>query len=66
MMRNVFNNPTLLYRDGALDHAAYGMLAQGAESFDPIFVDDVSGSIALPLPYKSYPKTERMLKAKSW
>ena len=40
-MRNVFNNPALLYRDGAIDEATYGLLTNRAESFDPIFVDDV-------------------------
>ncbi|KAI2802942.1 hypothetical protein BLOT_007065 [Blomia tropicalis] len=40
-MRNVFNNPALLYRDGAIDEATYGLLTNRAESFDPIFVDDL-------------------------
>lgn len=40
-MRRIFNNPALLYRDGALDSGTYGMLAGKSEAFDPIFVDDV-------------------------
>ena len=40
-MKRIFNNPSLLYRDGAIDEVTYGMLAAKSEVFDPIFVDDV-------------------------
>lgn len=40
-MRKIFNNPSLLYRDGAIDEATYGLVAAKSEAFDPIFIDDV-------------------------
>ena len=40
-MKRIFNNPSLLYRDGAVDRAIYGMISHRSEAFDPIFVDDV-------------------------
>lgn len=40
-MRRIFNNPALLYRDGAIDEATYGLVSQHAEAFDPVFVDDI-------------------------
>lgn len=41
-MHRIFNNPSLLFHDGALDQTAYGMVAQKSEAFDANFVDDVS------------------------
>ncbi|XP_017488317.1 PREDICTED: chorion peroxidase-like, partial [Rhagoletis zephyria] len=40
-MRKIFNNPSLLYRDGAIDEATYGLVAAKSEAFDPIFIDDI-------------------------
>jgi len=40
-LRSIFNNPSNLYRRGAIGESLYGITGQGCQAFDPIFSEDV-------------------------
>jgi hypothetical protein len=43
-LRNIFGNPSNLYRRGAIDEALNGITGQASQAFDPIFSEDVSNN----------------------
>jgi hypothetical protein len=43
-LRNIYNNPSDLYRRDAIDEALNGITGQASQAFDPIFSEDVSNN----------------------
>jgi hypothetical protein len=40
-LRNLFNNPTSIYRNGAFDEFLYGFTAEPTQTFDKFFTQEV-------------------------